>query len=134
MSQRKTPPVLLADKQSAQERSLADRFLRRTRNDVVHLRAIIQRARHGDRSALAEAARVSHSIHGAGAMLGFPDIGAAGGQIERLAGEVMSGGADAGRPAFLQRLFESTEDLAQALQAARQTATGCAGMFQRRGA
>lgn len=132
MSRRKIQPVLLVDEPP--RASLADRFLRRTRDDVVRLRSLIERTRHGDRSALAQAARLSHSIHGAGAMLGFPDIGAAGGQIERLAGEVMSCGTAPGfadRPASLRQLSERIEELARALEAARQAASGSAGMFQR---
>jgi two-component system OmpR family response regulator len=119
----------------AQVTSLAASFLLRARNDVVRLRAFIECARHGDRSALEAAVRVGHSIHGAGAMFGFPEIGAAGGAIERLAEEVMASSlapGSGGRPASLQQLSDSTEQLAQALVAARQTAPGSAGMFQGR--
>jgi two-component system OmpR family response regulator len=119
----------------AQVSSLADRFLLRARNDVVLLRAFIECARHGDRSALEEAGRVGHSIHGAGAMFGFPEIGAAGGAIERLAEQVMASSVapgSGGRPASLQQLSDSTEQLAQALVAARQTTRGSAGMLQGR--
>jgi two-component system OmpR family response regulator len=119
----------------AQVSSLADGFLRRARNDVVRLRAFIECARHGDQSALEEAGRVGHSIHGAGAMFGFPEIGAAGGAIERVAEEVMASSMAPGpgcRPASLQQLSDSAEQLAQALVAARQTAPGSAGMFQGR--
>ena len=134
MSRRKIQSVPCVDGETAQERSLADRFLARTRKDLVRLRTIIERARHGDRSALTEAGRVSHSIHGAGAMLGFSDIGTAGGRIERLTGIVMARSASGGSTLWavsLQQLSESTEDLARALEAARQTASGSAGMFQR---
>jgi two-component system, OmpR family, response regulator len=119
----------------AEVSSLADRFLRRTRNDVTRLRAFIECARDGDRSALEEAGRVCHSIHGAGAMFGFPEVGAAGGAIERLVEEVMASsaapGSDAGSAA-LQQLSDCTEQLAQALRAARQTAPGSAGMLEGR--
>jgi two-component system OmpR family response regulator len=117
----------------AQVSSLADKFLQRTRNDVIRLRAFIECARDGDRSALEEAGRVCHSIQGAGAMFGFPEVGAAGEAIERLAEEIMASGAapgsDAGSAA-LQQLSDCTEQLAQALKAARQTAPGSAGMLE----
>jgi two-component system OmpR family response regulator len=119
----------------AQVSSLADSFLKRTRNDVIRLRAFIERARHGDRSALAEAERTGHSIHGAGEMFGFPEIGAAGGAIERLAAGVMSGTtppSSTGEPAELQQLSDFTEQLVQALEAAGRTSPRNAGMFQGR--
>jgi chemotaxis protein histidine kinase CheA len=114
--------------------ALTGNFLQRTRMDVARLRAIIERAHHGDRSVLEEAERVGHLIHGAGAMFGFPEVGAAGGAIERLAEGVMASSAapnSTGEPAVLQQLLDCTELLAQALEAAGQTAPGSAGMFQR---
>jgi two-component system OmpR family response regulator len=119
----------------AQVGSLADSFLRRTRNDVIRLRAFIECARDGDRSALEEAGRVCHSIHGAGAMFGFPELGAAGGAIERLAEKIMASSAVQGSgagSAALQQLSDCTEQLAQALKAARQTAPGSAGILRER--
>jgi two-component system OmpR family response regulator len=115
--------------------SLTDRFLQRARNDVVRLRACIERARCGELSALAEVRRTAHSINGAGAMFGFPEIGAAGGAIERLAAGVMAGTAvrsSTGVPAELQQLLDCTEQLVQTLEAAGRTAPGNAGMLQGR--
>jgi two-component system OmpR family response regulator len=119
----------------AQVSSLTDSFFKRTRNDVVRLRAFIECARHGDRSALEEAERTAHLIHGVGAMLGFPEVGAVGGAIERLAAGLMASTAapgSTGESAALRQLSDSTEQLAQALEAARQTAPSSAGMFQGR--
>jgi two-component system OmpR family response regulator len=114
--------------------SLTDRFLQRTRDDVVRLRAIIERARHEDRSVLEEAQRIAHSIHGAGAMFGFPEVSAAGGVIERLVEGVMASTAapsSTGEPAVLQELLNCNEQLAQELEAVGHTTPSSAGMVVR---
>jgi len=101
--------------------SLAGRFLRRTRDDVVRLRAIIERAGHEDRSMLKEAERIAHSIHGAGGMFGFPEVSAAGGVIERLVEGIMAGAAgpcSTGEPAVLRQLLDCTAQLAYEIEAA----------------
>jgi two-component system, OmpR family, response regulator len=114
--------------------SLTDSFLQRTRRDVVRLRAIIERARHEDRSVLEEAQRIAHSIHGAGAMFGFPDVSAAGGAIERLVEGVMASTAvtcSTGEPAVIQQLLNCNEELARELDAAGDTAPSSAGIVFR---
>jgi two-component system OmpR family response regulator len=105
--------------------SLTDSFLLRTKNDIVRLRIIIERARHEDRSVLAEAGRIAHTIHGAGAMLGFPEIGAAGGAIERVIERVMSSTAAFGAPCdplSLQQLLNCMSRLAQGVDASERIA------------
>jgi two-component system OmpR family response regulator len=112
--------------------SLTDSFLQRTRNDVVRLRTIIERARHEDRSVLGEAERIAHSIHGAGAMFGFPEVSTAGGAIERLVEGIMSCTAapsSTHEPLLLQQLLDFTNRLAQDVDTSEQTALSSAGML-----
>jgi CheY-like chemotaxis protein len=119
----------------AQVSSLAQGFLQRTRGDVVHLRAIFERARHENRSVFEEAQRIAHSIHGTGAMLGFPEISATGGAIERLAEDVMANTAalsSACEPAVLQQFLDFTYQLTQNVDASAHSALSGAGMLMQR--
>jgi CheY-like chemotaxis protein len=112
--------------------SLSDSFLRRTRDDVVRLRKIIERAHQEDRSVLKEAERIAHSIHGAAAMFGFPDVSAAGGAIERLAEGIIAStaaGRSACEPTVLQQLLDLADQLARHVDTSRPAAGGTAGMF-----
>jgi two-component system, cell cycle response regulator len=108
--------------QEPQAASVNDRFLERTKTDVIRMRGMIERARLGSQSALNELEKLSHSIHGAGAMCDFLPISAAAGVIERLAKTVIPG---AGTPdsttelAMLQQLSDGTERLASEVDAAR---------------
>jgi two-component system, OmpR family, response regulator len=120
----------------AQVGSLTHSFLERTGNDVVCLRAIIERARHGDLSVLEEAERVAHSIHGAGAMFGFPEVSAVAGAIERLVEGITASTAaigSTGEPAVLQQLLDCTAQLVHEIEAAKQPTSSSAEMFQGRG-
>jgi two-component system OmpR family response regulator len=101
--------------------SLGDRFLRRSRDDVIHLHAMIERARRGERSVFKEIERLAHSIHGAGSMFGFPAISASGGAIERLVEMVTADATPpvaAIGPALLQQLVDGTERLAREIETA----------------
>jgi two-component system OmpR family response regulator len=112
---------------------LSENFLRRTRKDIVRLRSIIERARRGDRPALLEAQRIAHSIHGAAAMFGFPDVSATGGAIERLVERVLASNAahdPACEPAVLQQLLDFTGRLANGVDPGKQAAQASAGMFR----
>jgi two-component system OmpR family response regulator len=116
--------------------SLTDSFLRRARDDVVRLLAIIERAGHEDRSVLKEAERIAHSIHGAGAMFGFPEVSVAGGTIEQLAEDAVAGTAAPSspcEPTVLRRLLDCTAQLALEIEAAGPPTRSSAGMFQERG-
>jgi len=125
---------VLAGQAQVQEQvdSLSDSFLQRTRDDVVRLRKILERARHEDRSVLKEAERIAHSIHGAAAMFGFPDVSAAGGAIERLVEGIIASTAvssSACEPTVLQQLLDFVDQLARDVDTSRPTAVGTAGMF-----
>jgi len=112
---------------------LTGSFLQRTRHDVIHLREIVELARQGDRSVLKEVERIAHSIHGAGAMFGFPNVSAAGAAIERLVRGVIAGTAvsnSTGEQDVLRQLVGFTHQLAQDVDAGEHAAPSSAGMFQ----
>jgi two-component system, OmpR family, response regulator len=117
----------------AQLDSLTISFLQRAWGDVINLAKMIERTKNGDRSMFKEIERVSHSLHGAGAMFGFPKISEVGGTMARMV-EQLTAAAEAHRsacePAALQRLLESSKLLAQEVEAAWQTAPQSAAMFQ----
>ncbi|MEO7208291.1 MAG: response regulator [Steroidobacteraceae bacterium] len=116
----------------AQIDSLTSSFLQRAWTDVINLAKMIERAQNGDRSVFPEVERVSHSLHGAGAMFGFPKISEVGGKIARMVeGLASNAGQDsAGEPEVLQQLVESSKQLAQEVEAAWEAAPQSAAMFQ----
>jgi HPt (histidine-containing phosphotransfer) domain-containing protein len=108
----------------AQVNSLESSFLLRTKDDIQRLRKLLDRAGNGDRMVFKESERIAHSIHGAGAVFGFPELSAAAGAIERLVEEISAAPEAAhlsGGPAMLQ-LLDFTQQLAQALEAAGRAA------------
>jgi two-component system OmpR family response regulator len=107
------------DQVQAQVDSLASRFLERARGEVIRLRELTASARPGDQAVLGEIERVAHSIHGAGALFGFPSVSALGADVERLVEKLMTGriACDQAEPLGLQ-LLRCTERLAQEVDAA----------------
>jgi two-component system, OmpR family, response regulator len=94
--------------------SLTKSFVRRIRTDVVRIQVIVQQLCDGDQSTLKEAYRIAHSIHGSGAIFGFPDLSVSGGVIERLIDSVLR--SDTGRSVvdqteFLRKLVVCTNRL-----------------------
>jgi two-component system, OmpR family, response regulator len=117
----------------AQVDSLTVNFLQRAWADVINLAKMIERAQAGDRSVYGEIARICHSIHGAGAMFGFPRISEQGGAMARMTGSITTGAeprSSAGESVTLQQLLEASKQLAQEVEAAWQTAPQSAAMFQ----
>jgi two-component system, OmpR family, response regulator len=116
------------DQVKAHVDSLALHFLERARGEVIRLRKLTASAQHGDRSVLQEIERVAHSIHGAGAIFGFPSVSASGGDIERLVETLMTSGIASSHLAepLEAQLLRYTERLAQEVEAAasRQTRVG----------
>jgi two-component system, OmpR family, response regulator len=110
--------------------SLLDSFLRRTIVDVDRMREMLDRVRRGETSALLEIERVGHSIHGAGAMFGFPHLSAIGGAIEHLAEERTASNGGPSGPDVLQQLAACIAQLAQDLAAATDTTLKSAAMHQ----
>ena len=120
----------------AQLDTLTNSFLQRTESDVVRLRELIERVRQGERSMLKEIERVTHSIHGAGAMFGFPEVSASGEAIERLVEQAMAGPTvlgSMGEAAMLRQLSDLTAQLGRHIEAAAQSMPS-SGMLQARDA
>jgi CheY-like chemotaxis protein len=112
--------------------SLSERFLERAQGDVARILDLLERAREGDTSCLAEVVHAAHAIHGAGAMFGFPRLSASAGDIERLAEELESGSQTmdpADHSAAVRELLDSTMGLARQIETA---GPGGGGMFQGR--
>jgi two-component system OmpR family response regulator len=114
---------------TAQVGALANSFLQRARGDVSRLREMLEQVRRGKQPEFKEIERLAHSIHGAGAMFGFPEVSVSAGAIERLA-EAAASSAYASDPGLLQRLLDCTAQLAQRLEISGQTTPSGAGMFQ----
>jgi two-component system, OmpR family, response regulator len=125
-------------KAQAKVDSLTINFLQRAWADVINLAKMIERAQNGDRSVFAEIERISHSLHGAGAMFGFPKISDLGGRMARMIEGLMASAeapsaeapGSAREPAVLQQLLDFSKQLAQEVEAAWQTAPQSAAMFQ----
>jgi two-component system OmpR family response regulator len=117
----------------AQVDLLTASFLQRAWADVINLAKMIERAQAADRSVFPEIERICHSIHGAGAMFGFPRISEVGGAMDRMVAAVTASAAlhgSASESATLQQLVEANKQLAQEVEAAWQTAPQSAAMFQ----
>jgi two-component system OmpR family response regulator len=117
----------------AQVDALTINFLRRARDDGINLANMIGRAQTGDRSVCKEIERVAHSLQGAGAMFGFPNVSTMGGMIARTAeGLVASHAAHDSlhETAVLRQLSEFSKQLTQHVEAASQTAPQSDAMFQ----
>jgi two-component system, OmpR family, response regulator len=120
----------------AQVDSLTVSFLQRAWADVINLAKMIERAQAGDRSVFPEIERVCHSIHGAGAMFGFPRISEEGGAMARMMAAVRAGAepnSSAREAVSLQELSDTSKRLAQQVENAWQTAPQSAAMFQGHG-
>jgi CheY-like chemotaxis protein len=122
---RATPGMSAARaKVGAQVDSLANRFLLRTKEDIHRLSKLLDRAGNGDRTVFKEFERIAHTIHGAGAMFGFPELSEAAGAIEHLVEEIAAAAAAPhlpGGPAMVQ-LSDCMQQLAQALDTAGRAA------------
>jgi chemotaxis protein histidine kinase CheA len=108
----------------AEVSSLANGFLKRTRADLLRLGHMAERARRGEASVLQEIGRLTHSIHGTGAMFGYPGVSAAAGSIERWVGEATAKISATGAgidDALLEPLSTFMQRLAQETDAAGQT-------------
>jgi two-component system OmpR family response regulator len=116
----------------AQVSSLANGFVRRTKGDILRLRKLLDRAGNGDRTVLKESERIAHSIHGAGAMFGFPELSGAAGAIERLVEQIAAAAPRLSGRAAIAQLSDCIQHLAQALEAAGQAAPADNGMFYER--
>jgi two-component system, OmpR family, response regulator len=117
----------------AQVDSLTVSFLQRAWADVINLVKMIERAQAADRTVFPEIERICHSIHGAGAMFGFPKMSEVGGAMGRMVAAVTASTvphSSASESATLQQLLEASKQLAQEVEAAWQTAPQSSAMFQ----
>jgi two-component system OmpR family response regulator len=114
---------------AAQVCALTNSFLQRAKGDVRRLQEMLEQVRRGEQWELKEIERLAHSMHGAGAMFGFPEVSVSAGAIERLAGAAAST-AYASDPGLLQQLLDRTTQLAQRLEISGQPMPTGAGMFQ----
>jgi two-component system OmpR family response regulator len=108
-------------------------FLRRARDDATNLAKLIEQAQTGRRSVLKEIERVAHSLQGAGAMFGFPNLSALGGLIARKVDGLHARQAAHGSSceiAVLRQLLELSQQLAQGVEAASLSAPQSDAMFQ----
>jgi two-component system OmpR family response regulator len=112
--------------------SLANGFLLRTKDDILRLRKLLDRAGGGDRTVLKESERIAHSIHGAGAMFGFPGLSAAAGAMERLVEQIAEATPSSSDTTVIAQLSICVQRLAQALEAAGEAAPAGNAMFQER--
>jgi two-component system, OmpR family, response regulator len=107
----------------AEATSLANSFLERTRNDLLRLGHMVDRVREGDKSVLQEIGRVTHSIHGTGAMFGYSGLSAAAGSMEIWVGQATAGiGVADIDDALLKQLLAFMQWLTQELDAAARAA------------
>jgi CheY-like chemotaxis protein len=102
---------------------LGDKFLARSRDEAVILRALSENAHEGDPIVIDEIERMAHKIHGSGAMFGFPAVSARAAEIEQIIE-----GLKTAEPAVLvkidasalQRLIECARELANEIETATQ--------------
>jgi two-component system, OmpR family, response regulator len=116
--------------------SLENGFLERTKSDAIRLAEMFERVCTGDQATLKEFERIAHSIHGAGAMFGFPQLSAAGWAIEQVVEEVLakpSRSASTLRPTML-RLLDCTQHLANEVETVVRMATRSDDEHHRRAA
>jgi len=112
---------------------LAAQFLERARLDVGRLRSLVRTVRLDRHAEFKEIERLAHSIHGAGAMIGFTAVSNSGGAIEHFVESLLMCGEskqNAAEPTLLPRLHKLVEDLARDVEAAHVTAPSKRAMFQ----
>jgi chemotaxis protein histidine kinase CheA len=112
--------------------SLADKFMKRTADQLCAFQEQLRAFAHGDRSVLASIGLVAHKIHGSGAVFGFSRISEAAGTLEHLIAaldrEIIP--ADSATSAQqLERLSAAVEQLARVVEEER--AAGNSGRDQR---
>ena len=117
----------------AQLDALTISFLRRAREDGINLANMIASAQTGDRSVFKEIERVAHSLQGAGAMFGFPNVSTVGGMIARTVEGLVASHTVHGslcETAVLRQLSEFSRQLARHVDAASESAPQANAMFQ----
>jgi two-component system, OmpR family, response regulator len=112
---------------------LTIRFLQRARDDVINLANMIELAKTGNRSVCKEIEQIAHSLQGASAMFGFPNVSTVGGMIARTVEGLGTSHAAHGSSceiAALRLLLDLSRQLALNVEAASQKAPQNDAMFQ----
>jgi two-component system OmpR family response regulator len=98
---------------------LGERFLERSRDEAVVLRALSEHAHEGNPVVIEEIERMAHKIHGSGSMFGFLAVSACAAEIQHIAENFKpTGNTIALDPRVLQRLIECTQQLTHEVEAA----------------
>jgi CheY-like chemotaxis protein len=79
-------------------KALYEAFLTRTRTEAATMRDLVARSVAGDRSALTQLEKMTHRIHGTGAVFGFNAISDCAEVIERMAERLLATDAAASAP------------------------------------
>jgi CheY-like chemotaxis protein len=99
---------------------LGEKFLDRSRDEAIVLRALSEHAHEGNPIVIEEIERMAHKIHGSGSMFGFSAVSDCAAEIERLVENFKPNGTAAAvfGPPLLQQLIECTQRLLSELDAA----------------
>jgi HPt (histidine-containing phosphotransfer) domain-containing protein len=113
------PPGSAAAEQRMREqvKELGRKFLARTAGQVATFREQLAKLASGDVGILTSMQEVAHKIHGSGAVFGFSQISECAARLEML----IQRDAQPGSAEWARKLTQSVEELAQALEAVRQT-------------
>jgi CheY-like chemotaxis protein len=96
-------------------RALYEAFLARTRSEAVKMRDLVARSVDGDRGALSQLEKMTHRIHGTGAVFGFSAISDCAEVIERMAERLLAKDGVADTPLDPQAARELQARLGQLL-------------------
>jgi HPt (histidine-containing phosphotransfer) domain-containing protein len=101
--------------------SIAGRYLERVAKEISQLRTLIDAAGSGNLDVLREIERLTHRMHGSGAMLNFHEISGHAADIEHLAADfIASGNVEQPRMIPLLEKLEAAIERACANQATTQ--------------
>jgi HPt (histidine-containing phosphotransfer) domain-containing protein len=111
---------------------LARQFLVRTQQDIGRLREFIDRAAFGEWTLLTDAARLCHSIHGAAAMFGYPQLSQAAHALQNLMQDLVldSTTLPTSKYAATSALVDSADKLARALVESAEAKPAARCMFR----
>lgn len=100
---------------------LGEKFLARSRDEAVVLRALSEHAHEGNPIVIEEIERMAHKINGSGSMFGFTAVSACAAEIEHIVEGFKStdpATAAAIEPPVLQRLIDCAQQLAHEVEMA----------------
>jgi two-component system OmpR family response regulator len=121
-AEKSDPPEAIEEEVKA----LCEAFLARTRTEAVTMRDLVARSITGDRPALSQLEKMTHRIHGTGAVFGFGAISDCAEVIERMAERLLAKDAMASTPLDPQAARELQSRFGQ-LVSEIEAAAGSAG-------